>query len=211
MNEIIIEHQDEVQQEVTRLVRSEINVVDQASFANANGLIARLQAVKKQVIDLFAEPKKKAAEAHKAICASEKTMLAPVETRINALKVATANWYAAEQARIAAEEERRRKEAEAMAQLAAEAEASGDTDTAQEAIIEATMAEASVSVMPKCAGTAMREHWRAVVTDPDKVPREFLIVNQKVLDNVARTMHDRLKVPGVRFERIFINSTRAAK
>lgn len=211
MNEIIIENMDEVKQEVSVLVKSEIEVVDQQSFALANGLISRLQAAKKKVQDFFADPKKKAAEAHKSICNREREMLSPLEARINALKLSTQKWYAAEQARIAAEAERKRREAEEMARLAAEAEEQGDTATAEEATMEAVMAEASVSVAPKCAGTLMREFWRAVVIDPYKVPRQYLIVDQKALDGLAKTMHDRLSIPGVRFERTFVNATRAAK
>ena len=201
--------QTELQNEVNSLTRSEIEVVDQPSFALANGLIARLQTQKKKVIDFFADSKKKAAEAHKAICNAEKAMLTPVDTRINALKCATTRWYAAEQARIAAEEEKRRKEAEDMARLAAEAEESGDTDVAQEAVIEATLAQASVTVMPKVEGTSMRAVWKAVVTDPDKVPREYLIVNQSALDALAKATKGSITIPGVRFEKTFVNSTRA--
>ena len=202
-------NQLELQNEVNTLVRSELEVVDQASFANANELIARLQAQKKKVVDFFADSKRKAAEAHKAICASEKQLLTPIETRMNALKTATQLWYTKEQARIAAEEERRRKEAEDLARLAAEAEESGDTDVAQEALVEATLAEASVTVMPKCSGTAMRELWRAVVIDPALIPREYLVVNQSALDALAKATKGTIAIPGVRFEKTYVNSTRA--
>jgi len=206
-----METQLELQKEINALVQSEIEVIDQPSFALANGLISRLQAQKKKVVEFFSDPKKKAADAHKAIVNAEKAMLAPVETRINALKVATTRWYAAEQQRIAAEEEKARKEAESMAALAAEAEESGDSETAQEAIIAATLAQATVSVMPKSKGTAMRELWSAVVVDPSLVPREYLIVNQKALDALARATKGSVTIPGVKFEKTFVNSTRAAE
>ena len=206
-----METQIELQKEINALVQSEIEVVDQPSFALANGLISRLQAQKKKVVEFFADPKKKAADAHKAIVNAEKAMLMPVDTRINALKCATTRWYAAEQQRIAAEEEKARKEAEEMAKLAAEAEESGDSETAQEAIIAATLAQATVTVMPKSKGTAMRELWSAVVVDPALVPREYLIVDEKALNALAKTMHDRVKVPGVEFRKTYVNSTRAAE
>jgi len=206
-----METQLELQKEINALVQSEIEVIDQPSFALANGLISRLQAQKKKVVEFFADPKKKAADAHKAIVNAEKAMLTPVETRINALKCATTRWYAAEQQRIAAEEEKARKEAESMAALAAEAEESGDSETAQEAIIAATLAQATVSVMPKSKGTAMRELWSAVVVDPSLVPREYLIVNQKALDALARATKGSVTIPGVKFEKTFVNSTRATE
>ena len=201
----------ELNAEVSRITSTEINVVDQETFALANGQLSRLQAVRKQVVDFFSDPKKKAADAHRAICAAEKQMLMPVDTRINALKVSTQNWYAAEQRRIAAEEERRRKEAEDMARLATEAEASGDTETAAEAVMEAALQEANVTVMPKVAGTTMRAVWKAVVTDPTLVPREYLVVNQSALDALAKATKGTITIPGVRFEQSFVNATRAAK
>ena len=206
-----METQLELQKEINALVQSEIEVVDQPSFALANGLISRLQAQKKKVVEFFADPKKKAADAHKAIVNAEKAMLMPVDTRINALKCATTRWYAAEQQRIAAEEEKARKEAEEMAKLAAEAEESGDSETAQEAIIAATLAQATVTVMPKSKGTAMRELWSAVVVDPSLVPREYLIINQKALDALARATKGSVTIPGVKFEKTFVNSTRASE
>ena len=206
-----METQLELQKEINALVQSEIEVVDQPSFALANGLISRLQAQKKKVVEFFADPKKKAADAHKAIVNAEKAMLMPVDTRINALKCATTRWYAAEQQRIAAEEEKAQKEAEEMEKLAAEAEESGDSETAQEAIIAATLAQATVTVMPKSKGTAMRELWSAVVVDPSLVPREYLIVNQKALDALARATKGSVTIPGVKFEKTFVNSTRSAE
>ena len=207
--ENIIERQDELKQEVMVAAKAEITVVDQVTYAAANDLIARLQGVRKEVVARFADPKKKAAEAHKAVCELEKSFLAPVDEKIRLLKTSTTNWYAAEQRRIAAEEERKRKEAEELAALSAEAESTGDTETAAEAVVAAALAEASVTAMPKVKGTAMREVWKAVVEDVTKVPREYMIVNQAMLDKMAQATKGAVPIPGVRFEKTYINSTRA--
>ena len=55
----------------------------------------------------------------------------------------------------------------------------------------------------------MRAVWKAVVTDPDKVPRDYLIVNQSALDALAKATKGSITIPGVRFEKTFVNSTRA--
>jgi len=200
----------QIEQEVsTELSKPTIAVVSQESYMLANDVIARFQGVKKNIQEFFAEPKKKASEAHKAICAMEKKMLAPVEAKIAELKDETTRWYAAEQERIRAEEERRRKDAEELARLAAEAEQTGDTDMAQEAVLAATLAESSVTVMPKVQGTSMREAWRAVVTDITQVPREYLVVNQSALDALARATKGAVNLPGVKFEKYYVNSTKA--
>ena len=110
--ENIIDKQEEFKQEVMVAAKADITVVDQATYAAANNLIARLQSVRKEVVARFAAPKKKAAEAHKSICALEKEFLNPVDQQISNFKRATERWYLAEQNRIRAEEERKRKEAE---------------------------------------------------------------------------------------------------
>ena len=209
MNENIIEKQEEFKQEVMVAAQAEITVVDQVSYAAANDLIARLQGVRKEVVARFADPKKKAAEAHKAVCELEKSFLAPVDEKIRLLKSSTTNWYAAEQRRIAAEEERKRKEAEELAALSAEAESTGDIVTAAEAVAAAAIAQATVTVMPKCTGTSMREVWKAVVVDVSQLPREYMIVNQSMLDKMAQATKGAVPIPGVRFEKTYVNATRA--
>ena len=207
--ENIIEKQEELKQEVMIAAKADITVTDQVTYAAANDLIARLQSVRKEVVARFADPKKKAAEAHKAVCELEKSFLAPVDEKIRLLKASTTNWYAAERRRIAAEEERRRKEAEELASLSAEAESNGDTDTAAEAVAAAAIAQATVTAMPKCTGTSMREVWKAVVVDVSQLPREYMIVNQSMLDKMAQATKGAVPIPGVRFEKTYINSTRA--
>jgi len=207
--ENIIEKQEEFKQEVMVAAQAEITVVDQVTYAAANDLIARLQGVRKEVVARFADPKKKAAEAHKAVCELEKSFLAPVDEKIRLLKNSTINWYAAEQRRIAAEEERKRMEAEELAALSAEAESNGDTDTAAEAVAAAAIAQATVTAMPKVSGTSMREVWKAVVVDVSQLPREYIIVNQSMLDKMAQATKGAVPIPGVRFEKTYINSTRA--
>jgi hypothetical protein len=125
------------------------------------------------------------------------------------LKDSTTAWYAAEQHRREAEAERQRNKAEELAALAAEAESAGDSGTAAEAVFEAVMAKSEVTVMPKIAGTAMRETWKATVIDESKVPREYLMVNQAALDAVAKAAKGKVVIPGVKFEKVYINSTRS--
>lgn len=208
-NTSMVENQAQLRAEVQNVCAAEIIVVDQDTYVQANDLIGKLQTVRKEVVARFADPKKKAAEAHKAICALEKDFLNPLDSRISALKNSTTNWYAAEQARIRAEEDRKRREAEEAAQIAAEAEAQGETELAQEAVIEATMAQASVSTIPKVSGTSMRVVYKAVVVDKNALPREYMMPNQAMIDYVVKTNHGDIQIPGVRIEKTYINSTRA--
>lgn len=208
-NIAVIENQEELKSEIQRTAATQIQVVDQVSFGQANQFIGKLQSVKKEVEARFSEPKKKAKAAHSAICELEKEFLSPVLAAIDGLKRKTTAWYTAEQVRIAAEQERRRIEAESLAAAAAEAEEQGEADFAAEAVALAAVEAANVSYTPKTKGTAMRESWSAVVIDPDKIPREYLVVNQTALDAVARATKGTINIPGVEFRKDFINSTRA--
>ena len=190
-NQEIIENQSAVKQEIELALKPEIVVVNQETYVAAN------------------DHKKKASEAHKAICELEKTFLAPIENKIRLLKDSTTNWYAAEQQRIAAEEERRKAEAEKLAALAVEAENSGEADIAAEAVAAAAMENAIVTVMPKVKGTSMREVWKAVIVDINAIPREYLVVNQAALDKVAQATRGAIVIPGVKMVKTYINSTKA--
>lgn len=205
----IIPNQAELEQEVSAVVAVEIAVTNQESYIAANDQIGKLQTLRKNIVAEFADTKKAAAEAHKRVCALEKKFLDPVDQRITAFKNATTRWYAAEQARIRAEEERKRREAEEAARLAAEAEQAGEEEMALEAVAEAAAAEASVTVMPKVKGTSMREVFKAVVVDINALPREYMIPNQAALDRVVQATKGTIQIPGVRIEKSYINSTRA--
>lgn len=205
----IIPHQAELEQEVSAVVSVEIAVTNQESYIAANDQIGKLQTLRKNIVAEFADTKKAAAEAHKRVCALEKKFLDPVDQRIAAFKNATIRWYSAEQARIRAEEEKKRREAEELAKLAAEAEAQGDEETAAEAVVEAAMAEAKVTAMPKVSGTSMREVYKAVVVDVNALPREYMMPNQALIDRVVQTTKGALQIPGVKIEKTYINATRA--
>ena len=206
---VLIEHQAELEQEVSAVVAVKITVTDQKTYIAANDQIGKLQPLRKNIVAKFADPKSAAAKAHKEICALEKSFLDPVDQNIRAYKSATESWYAAEQARIRAEEERKRREAEEAAKLAAEAESAGDEEMALEAVAEAAAVESTITAMPKVKGTAMREVYRAVVVDVKLIPREYMIPDQALLNRVVQAHRGMIEIPGVRIEKSYSNSTRA--
>lgn len=209
MNEIPKNYEVEARNELAKMPGAEIAVIDQQSYEQAGEILRNIATVKKEIKALFAEPKKKAAEAHKAICSAENEVLAKVTARENEIRQKMSNYWQAEQKRIAAEQERKRKEAEEMARIAAEAEAAGDEETAAEAVAIAAVTEATVTEAPKAAGVSMREVWRAKVVDLNKVPREYLIVNQSALDALAKATKGSINIPGVEFIKEIVSSVRA--
>ena len=213
MNEAIevevVENQNELKSEIQVATATEIKVIDQKTYEAANERIGLLQGLKKKVEDFFKPMKQKAQDAHKQICSQEKEQLSPILSAIDGLKQKTIAYYAAEQQRIAAEQERQRKASEELAALAAEAETEGDTETATEAVALAAVEDAKVTYSPSAKGTSMREVWRAEVIDIEKIPRCFLLVDQAALDALAKSQKDKMNVPGVKAVMSYTNSTRA--
>lgn len=52
---------------------------------------------------------------------------------------------------------------------------------------------------PRATGIATRKVWKARVLDATKVPREFLVVDEKKLDGYAKAMKEQARVEGVQF------------
>lgn len=176
-------------------------ITDNASNEAAAEFLKSIKGSQKQVKDFFAESKQKAAEAHKAICANENSMLKPLQESEALLKdKMSAFWQAQERIRIEAER-KAAEEAEKINTAALEALENGDEEKAQRLAMESSMkaAEVQVSAPQKVSGISVREVWKWEVTDINAVPREYLVVNEQALNGIAKSAKDSLKVPGIRF------------
>lgn len=198
----------ELELTVAKVAGSVITVTDRESCNEASEYLKEIKAQSKRVKDFFADSKAKADAAHKAVCAQEKLLLAPLENLERSIKGMIGAFEMAEQRRIAAEEERRSKECWGMVVLSAEAEASGDSQMAQEALAEALVNYAP-SIQPKTQGVSTRFDWVAIVEDAEMVPRMFMLVNDAALQAFAKQTKGTVKIPGVRFEQKAVISARA--
>lgn len=132
-----------------------------------------------------------------------------------------------------AKQERERVDAEA-AEIRRKADAARDSGDLAQAVTmqnqatklvekseikaEALLSKASAVVaqkvhayIPPVVGQSSRTIWKARVVDAALVPREYLVVNDKMLDQVAGATKGALKVPGVEFFSDQIMSARAAR
>ena len=195
---------------VAETAGTEIVVTDAETREIACEFLKAVKAQMKKVTDFWAEAKKKAAEAHKAVCAQEKALLDPLKDAESRVKAKIGAFDLAERKRIAEEEERRRVAAAEAAALAMEAEAAGETEIATEAVAMAAMEAANVSYVPKTAGVSTRFEWRARVVDPMKVPRMFLVVDEKALAAYAKATKGKCQVDGVEFYEAPVVGARAS-
>ena len=74
----------------------------------------------------------------------------------------------------------------------------------------AAMEAAQVTYMPKTAGVSTRFEWRARVVDPMKVPRMFLVVDEKALAAYAKATKGKCQVDGVEFYEAPVVGARAS-
>ena len=209
------------------LKANEFQVSNESDNARAAEFIREIKKGQKQVIKLFKNPKEKANEAHKAVIASEKLLLDPLEeaektvkdrvseyiTKLAEIRIENERKMREEEARIAEEiakenariEEEARKaeevgDKEKQNKLKREAEIKEikDRQDAEARQEEATMTHL-INTPAKTTGVYTTTTWTWEVENLADVPREYLIVNEKMLNGIAKSTKGSIKVPGIKF------------
>jgi N-acetylglutamate synthase/N-acetylornithine aminotransferase len=113
--------------------------------------------------------------------------------------------YALEQRNIAIAKQQEADDAaeEARRKLLSKAERATDDGNHARAVVlearaESIQAPTIETDIPKVSGIQLRERWLFEVTDPDKVPREFLMVDERLIRAEVNTKESLAKIPGVR-------------
>jgi hypothetical protein len=199
-----------VRQEIAPIVEQakSLEILTAEHFEDASRFLKSVKTAQKVASEFFAPMKKKAHDAWKAIKAKENETLAPLSEAEAMLKRKMLS-YNREQEAIRREEQRKlqakadadaRKERERLEKLAA----SRKTPEKQEEYREAAAAIVApvvevAPVVPKVKGQTIRKTWKAEVVDVALVPREYMVVNQKALDAIARSTKGAITIPGVKF------------
>jgi hypothetical protein len=156
----------------------------------AGAMLVDVKTLVKKIQGEFADPKKKAHEAHKSITSLESRMLEAPQSAEKIIKTALGEWEMKERRRIAEEErlmreEARKREEEARLAEAIELEQAGEPEMAA-AVIEAPVIAPVVRIeRPKVAGvsTRMRNVYRVV--DPAKVNRAYLMLDETKIRKIV--------------------------
>lgn len=187
-------------------------IASHPQYINVADYLKTIKAFQKRVTEWFKPHKDRALATHRALCEDERKALEPALADEQACKRLMLVWDS-EQERLRREEERRRQDearkqeeerrlAEAAA-LEAEAQATGDGSLLDQAmeLIEAPIVAPVIAPVekatPKIVGVSYRENWTFNVTDPTKVPREYLAVDLVKIRGVVRAMKGATKIPGV--------------
>ncbi len=201
----------------------ELEVTNQATLNVAGNYLRGIKALREEIARTCDPVIKKAYEAHKAAVAQKKNFEAELIEAEKLIKDKVGTFTAEEQRKAreqealeaaAARETQEKTEAEAR-----ELEAAGEHELA-EAVLETAETEAApaaVAAPPTAAGVITRDNWSAEVTDfralvdavaKGDVPLAVLKIDQKVLNQQARSLKRELHWPGVRVKNAKVTSVR---
>lgn len=189
-------------------------IVDDATYKGAGEMLLTIKELDSAIVEHHAEPKKKAHEAHRAICKAETDARAPLVEAERIIKRAMTE-YLDEQERLARieaarlEAEAKEREESARLEEAAALEAAGQHEEAERVLVEEPPVPAFVPPAPvaRVAGVTKREEWVGELVDmkalckaigEGKAPSTLVTINQVALNGLARSMKGELNYPGVR-------------
>lgn len=168
-----------------------------------------LQSRKDSVIKPINEALRKARELFKPA----ETALAEAETVV---KHEIARYSAEEEKKRRQEharlEEQARKEREKKLEQARTAEVAGKSERAAVFLEQAatTVSPVAKAAVPKAEGVSFVERWKFEVKDPSRVPRQYLMVDEKKIGQVVRALKGDANIPGVRVYAVRDVSARSA-
>ncbi len=202
----------------------ELVIKDAETKQIAWDLLNGIAELRKDITADFADSKKKAYDAWKAICGQENKHLQNLDEPDKLIR-GKLSAYETECKRIQEQLDRQQREAarkaQEQAQKAAEekqiqeaiaAEQAGKPEVAQAIlatpVIVAPVAPVVVPTVPvvvphavsaKVEGQgSMIENWYFEITDHNAIPREYLIVNESAIGKVVRALKGATNIPGIR-------------
>lgn len=214
-----VEEVQQVSRKSTELVTQAkaIEVADAPAQERASELLLAVAAMRKEIADTFKPMKDAAFKTHRTICDQERNLDTPLLEAEQTLKRAIGS-FVAEQKRLAAEAEaaeRRRlqEEADRIAREESERlaiedalalEADGKIEEAEAVLANPVPVQAvriaPAPVVPAVAqvkGVRTTQIWKFRITDANKIPREYLVVNESAIKAVVSRTNGKIQIPGV--------------
>lgn len=189
------------------------------AFAEAGEGLKRIKGAARRVLEFFRPMKQRADEAKRAILDAEKKLAFPLDEAEDLAKRKMLIYQRAEEEkcqietrRLQAEaDDKARREREALQAKAAQMKTAAKQQEYAEraASVMAPVVQVAAQV-PKVSGVSTKKLWQARVVDAGKVPRDFLLVDERKLDQYAKAMREMAKVEGVEFYQEDVLASRAS-
>jgi hypothetical protein len=180
-------------------------------YLEATEFLKGIVVLTKEITNTFKPMKEAAHRAHQEVVKQETKLLAPLKEADMILRRLMQGFNTeqerartAEQQRLEAIEKQRRDEA--AVQEAQRLQEAGRNEQAQQVIEQAVEAPAAVVILdkqefvPKVQGVSTRKgKWKGRVIDESKVPDQFWVLDQKIIDRYADTFKGMAKAEGIEF------------
>lgn len=157
---------------------NEYQITTDQEFENISKFYLRIRELKEQIESTFGIIKKKTYEAYKEAGNQYKKFTDPL---LEAERVINQKTFAY----------KRQKELEKKVEVEKAIEKAVETNTP----VVVTMVDAPV--VPKVDGLSSRKNWKFKITDATKLPREYLMPDEKAIGAVVRALKDKTKIEGV--------------
>lgn len=181
-----------------------LKVVDNDSYLKAGHYVDLRKALKKEIKDKLDPICDATNKAHKKATAFRKEQLDKLIPADKYLDNQMTTWNVEQERLRKIEEDRLRREAEKKAEEqqladAMEAEAQGADEEAEAILNEPVQVAPPIveKTVPKVSGQTMTTTWRYKVTDQNKIPRQYMIPDEKALNALVKAQKDRTNIPGI--------------
>jgi len=222
MTDIQVSLDTTIRSDVDNMDPRSVVVRNQQDREDVSKHVQNARFIKNRVVKFFEEMKANAYKTWKGICSVEKSYTDKCdayEKVANRAIITYDEGIRLEQERLAREaeakrqaEEKAREDAEAARRLAEDAEDESTVQERETLLREAAEAEQKAefermaaeqarqqTFVRKEAGESERTTWKARVVDIEKVPRFYMVVNEAMLNAVAKTTKGKSTIPGVEF------------
>lgn len=183
-------------------------VTDSKSYIAAGEVWKIAREMMVQIAETFDPIIQKAHVSHKEALAQKAKFYKPLETAVKDVKRVMADYDAEQERRRRKEEKRlaeiaRKEEEERQLREAAETLACGDVEEAEEILETEIIVPPPRSKIPKSTpkisgGPVHREIWKIRIINAEKIPRAYMLPDEKKLKEIARVMKDQFDIPGVK-------------
>lgn len=183
-----------------------VKVTDSETYITAGSLWKQIGDMITEIKDTFDPICEAAYRAHKAATEKRAKYLNPLTQAQKDVKKLMSD-YDAEQERIRLAEEARlrelarKEEEERKLQEAIQAELEGNHEAAEKIIQEPV--QVAPVVVPKATpkmvgGPVYQTRWKFEITDAEKVPREYLMIDEQKIGKIVTALKDKTNIPGIR-------------
>jgi len=175
-----------------------IVVNSQNTLNRANDFLKDIKAFLKHLDDFFDENINRLHKAHKEAKA-QKTHFEEPPKKALAIVREEIRKYLVEQEGLRREAtEKVRQEKEKKFEEARELEKEGKKEEAEQIREDETALAPSLPEAVKAEGTHLRKHWTWEVSDIDKVPKEYFVIDALKINSIVRAMKGKTNIPGIK-------------